>query len=70
MKPGELRRFTVADSASRKRWGMGDIFMVLDIIQPRSDFPKQVAFLIGGRIETHWSAQWIMNNSEVINEVL
>ena len=70
MKKGDLRRFTVADDASRPttRWGMGDIFMVLDIIQPRSAFPKQVTFLVGGRIEEGWGLPWIMNNSEALNE--
>ena len=69
MKKGDLRRFTVADgSVSRKRWGMGDIFMVLDIIQPRSSFPRQVTFLVGGRIEEGWGLPWIMNNSEALNE--
>lgn len=73
MKKGDLRRFTVSDvystaAAVGERWNVGDIFMVLDIIQPRSTFPKQVTFLVGDRIEEGWGLPWIMNNSEVINE--
>lgn len=69
MKKGDLRRFTVADgSVAMERWGMGDIFVVLDIIQPRSSFPRQVTFLVGGRIEEGWGLPWIMNNSEALDE--
>lgn len=73
MQPGELRRFTVAGSELRGedpavRWNVGDIFMVLEVVQPRSAFPKQVTFLVGDRIMTGWGYPWIMNNSEALNE--
>lgn len=75
MKKGDLRRFTVSDidsatptNATGERWNVGDIFMVLEVVQPRSDFPKQVTFLVNSTIMTGWGLPWIMNNSEVLNE--
>ena len=72
MKPGDLRRFTVADVyapvPAGERWNVGDIFVVLKVVQPRSAFPKQVTFLVGDRIEEGWGLPWIMNNSEALDE--
>lgn len=73
MKKGDLRRFTVNDSGADvhlvgERWSVGDIFMVLEVVQPRSSFPKQVTFLVGGRIEEGWGLPWIMNTSEALDE--
>ena len=72
MKPGDLRRFTVNDSGGGdwlgECWSAGDIFMVLEVVQPRSSFPKQVTFLVNSTIMTGWGLPWIMNNSEVLNE--
>lgn len=66
MKKGDLRQFTV--DGGGLEFGAGDIFMVLDIVQPRSAFPKQVSFLVNGTIMTGWGLPWVMNNSEVISE--
>ena len=72
MKKGDLRRFTVNDLnaawPAEERWSVGDIFVVLDIIQPRSGFPQGVTFLVGGRIEEGWGLPWIMNTSEALDE--
>ena len=73
MKKGDLRRFTVNDSGAvvpltGERWSVGDIFMVLEVLQPRSSFPKQVTFLVGDRIEEGWGLPWIMNTSEALDE--
>ena len=68
MKPGELRRFTQYGAQDESEFGPGDIFMVLEVVQPRSSFPKQVTFLVNSTIMTGWGLPWIMNNSEVLNE--
>ena len=73
MKKGDLRRFTVNDSGADvhlvgERWSVGDIFMVLDIVQPRSSFPKQVTFLVNSTIMTGWGLPWLMTYSEALNE--
>ena len=72
MQPGDLRRFTVNDSAAAdiagERWNVGDVFVVLEVVQPRSAFPKQVTFLVGDRIEEGWSLPWIMTYSEALDE--
>ena len=67
MKKGDLRRFTV-NVSDGGRWSVGDIFMVLEVVQPRSSFPKQVTFLVNSTIMTGWGLPWIMNNSEDLNE--
>ena len=73
MKKGDLRRFTVSDIDSARddvgeRWNVGDIFMVLEVVQPRSSFPKQVTFLVNSTIMTGWGLPWIMTYSEDLNE--
>ena len=72
MKKGDLRRFTVNDSGGGD-WlcegvRVGDIFMVLEVVQPRSSFPKQVTFLVNSTIMTGWGLPWIMTYSEALNE--
>ena len=67
MKPGDLRRFTV-NVGIGERWSAGDIFMVLEVVQPRSSFPKQVTFLVNSTIMTGWGLPWIMTYSEALNE--
>ena len=72
MKKGDLRRFTVNDSGGGdwlgECWSVGDIFMVLEVVQPRSSFPKQVTFLVNSTIMTGWGLPWIMTYSEALNE--
>ena len=72
MKPGDLRRFTVNDLNAAwpagERWSVGDVFVVLEVVQPRSAFPKQVTFLVGDRIEEGWGLPWIMTYSEALDE--
>ena len=68
MKPGELRRFTQYGAQDESEFGPGDIFMVLEVVQPRSSFPKQVTFLVNSTIMTGWGLPWIMTYSEALNE--
>ena len=68
MKKGDLRRFNGKLTVDDAEFGVGDVFVVLDIIQPRSSFPKQVTFLVNGMIMTGWGLPWIMNNSEALDE--
>ena len=72
MQPGDLRRFTVNDSGGGdwlgECWSAGDIFMVLEVVQPRSSFPKQVTFLVNSTIMTGWGLPWLMTYSEALNE--
>ena len=72
MQPGDLRRFTVNDSGGGdwlgECWSAGDIFMVLEVLQPRSSFPKQVTFLVNSTIMTGWGLPWIMTYSEALDE--
>jgi len=69
MKPGDLRRFTaVGTVVDDLEFGVGDLFVVLEIVQPRSAFPRQVTFLVNGTIMTGWGYPWIMNSSEAVNE--
>ena len=67
MKKGDLRRFTV-NVSDGGRWSVGDIFMVLEVVQPRSSFPKQVTFLVNSTIMTGWGLPWIMTYSEALDE--
>ena len=67
MKKGDLRRFTV-NVSDGEGWRAGDIFMVLEVVQPRSSFPKQVTFLVNSTIMTGWGLPWIMTYSEALNE--
>ena len=68
MKPGDLRRFN-GPLTGVESFSVGDLFVILDIVQPRSAFPQQVTFLVGDRVEEGWGLPWIMNNSEALNEV-
>ena len=73
MQPGDLRRFTPygipAELAARVGvFGAGDIFMVLEIVEPHGGLRKEVTFLVNSTIMTGWGLLWIMNNSEVLNE--
>ena len=67
MKPGDLRRFN-GPLTGVSSFSSGDIFMVLDVRQPRSAFPAEVTFLVNGTIMTGWGYPWIMNTSEALNE--
>ena len=71
MKVGDLRRFNglIGAEPGGASFSVGDVFVVLDIVQPRSAFPQQVTFLVGGQVEEGWGLPWIMNNSEALNEV-
>lgn len=64
VEQGQLRRFTSWSAG----WHAGDIFLVLKVVQPHSARPREVTFLVGGRIEEGWGFPWIMLNSEVIDE--
>jgi hypothetical protein len=68
MEKGDLRRFNGNLTIDDLEFSSGDIFMVLDVHQPRSAFPKEVTFLVNGTIMTGWGFPWIMNNSEALNE--
>jgi hypothetical protein len=69
MKKGNLRRFngnlTIDDELE---FGVGDIFMVLDVFHRRSSLPAEVTFLVNGKIMTGWGYPWVMNTSEAVNE--
>ena len=67
MKKGELRRFN-GPLTGVSSFSVGDVFVVLDIVQPRSAFPQQVTFLVGGQVEEGWGLPWVMNNSEALDE--
>jgi len=67
MKKGDLRRFNGNLTVDDLEFSSGDIFMVLDVHQPRSAFPKEVSILVNGTIMTGWGFPWIMNNSEALN---
>ena len=67
MKPGDLRRFN-GPLTGVSSFSVGDVFVVLDIVQPRSAFPQQVTFLVGGQVEEGWGLPWVMNNSEALDE--
>jgi hypothetical protein len=68
MKKGDLRRFNGNLTIDVAEFGVGDIFMVLDVFHRRSSLPAEVTFLVNGKIMTGWGFPWVMNNSEVINE--
>lgn len=68
MKPGDLRRFNDNLIVDDAEFGVGDIFMVLDVFHRRSSLPAEVTFLVNGKIMTGWGLPWIMNNSEALNE--
>ena len=68
MKPGDLRRFNGNLTIDDAEFGVGDLFVVLDVRQPRSAFPAEVTFLVNGTIMTGWGYPWIMNSSEAVNE--
>jgi hypothetical protein len=67
MKKGDLRRFN-GPLTGVTGFSVGDLFVILDIVQPRSAFPQQVTFLVGGQVEEGWGFPWVMNNSEVLSE--
>jgi hypothetical protein len=67
MKKGDLRRFN-GPLQGVSSFSVGDVFVVLDIVQPRSAFPQQVTFLVGGQVEEGWGLPWVMNNSEALDE--
>lgn len=68
MQPGDLRRFTPYGIPGECEFGAGDIFMVLEVVEPRGGLRKEVTFLVNSTIMTGWGLLWIMNNSEVLNE--
>lgn len=62
MKPGDLRRFNDDLEASIT----GRLFMVLTY--SATDLSSWVSFLVDGRIERGWTGDWVIDNSEVVNE--
>jgi hypothetical protein len=68
MKKGDLRRFNGNLTVDDLEFRSGDLFVVLDIVQPRSAFPREVTFLVNGKIMTGWGYPWVMNTSEAVNE--
>ena len=67
MKKGDLRRFNGNLTVDDLEFSSGDIFMVLDVRQPRSAFPAEVTFLVNGKIMTGWGYPWVMNTSEAVD---
>ena len=68
MKKGDLRRFNDNLAIDAAEFGVGDIFMVLDVFHRRSALPAEVTFLVNSKIMTGWGYPWIMNTSEAVNE--
>jgi len=71
MRPGDLRRFNDGLRGSeRTKRVSGQPFVIINV-QPHRQLPltpARAVFLVGGRIETGWSVEWLMNNSEAVNE--
>ena len=70
MKPGDLRRFKDGSwrGGTIKRFS-GQHFTVINIRSHSVPAPRdRTDILIDGRIETGWSVEWLMNNSEAVDE--
>ena len=67
MKPGDLRRFKDKLTGSPRTHALlGRPFMVLEA--GGTETSHWVSFLVDGRIERGWGGDWVIENSEVIDE--
>ena len=69
MKSGDLRQFKDGSwrGGTIKRFS-GQHFTVINIRSHSVPAPRdRTDILIDGRIETGWSVEWLMNNSEAVD---